>query len=61
MENEKLERAKERMVHVRLPEIIHKKVRISAAENDQTIQDWVFRIITRELDRQELNKTESIK
>jgi hypothetical protein len=61
MENEKLERAKERMVHVRLPESIHKKVRISAAENDQTIQDWVFGIIRRELDRQELNKTESIK
>ena len=30
------------MVHVRLPETMHKKVRILAAEAGQTIQDWVF-------------------
>ena len=50
---------KERMIHVRLPESVHKKVRISAAENDQTMQDWVFGTITRELERQELVKIES--
>ena len=43
---------KERMVHVRLPEAMHKKVRIRAAETDQTIQDWVFEAIKRELERQ---------
>ena len=30
-----------RMIHVRLPEELHKKVRVSAAENDTTIQEWV--------------------
>ena len=45
------EGAKERMVHVRLPETMHKKVRIRAAETDQTIQDWVFEAIRRELER----------
>lgn len=47
---------KERMIHVRLPENVHKKVRIRAAETDQTIQDWVYGTIKRELERQELNK-----
>ncbi len=37
------------MVHVRLPEKIHKKVRIRAAEVDQTIQDWVLQAIQNEL------------
>jgi len=44
--------AKERMIHVRLPEAMHKKVRIGAAETDQTIQDWVFEAIKRKLERQ---------
>ena len=44
--------AKERMIHVRLPEAMHKKVRIRAAETDQTIQDWVFEAIKRKLERQ---------
>jgi hypothetical protein len=56
MENKKQKETKERMIHVRLPENMHKKVRISAAETDQTIQDWVFGIIKCELERQELNK-----
>jgi predicted HicB family RNase H-like nuclease len=48
--------AKERMIHVRLPEGMHKKVRIRAAETDQTIQDWVFEAIKQELDRQSSEK-----
>jgi hypothetical protein len=56
MENIKQKETKERMIHVRLPENMHKKVRISAAETDQTIQDWVYGTIKRELERQELNK-----
>ena len=43
---------KERMIHVRLPEAMHKKVRIRAAETDQTIQDWVFEAIRSELEHQ---------
>lgn len=53
METRNPKQAKERMIHVRLPEAMHKKVRIRAAENDQTIQDWVFEAIRRELDRQD--------
>ncbi len=34
-------KSKTRMLHIRLPEILHKKVRIRAAEDDKTIQDWV--------------------
>jgi predicted HicB family RNase H-like nuclease len=55
MGNNKQKRTTERMIHVRLPESVHKKVRISAAETDQTIQDWVFGTIKRELERQELS------
>ena len=53
METRNPKQAKERMIHVRLPEAMHKKVRIRAAETDQTIQDWVFEAIRRELERQE--------
>jgi predicted HicB family RNase H-like nuclease len=52
METRKPKQAKERMIHVRLPEAMHKNVRIRAAETDQTIQDWVFEAIKRELERQ---------
>jgi len=50
------ERPKERMVHVRLPEELHKRLRIRAAENDSTLQDWVAEAIRKELDRQEQEK-----
>ncbi len=30
-----------RMIHIRLPEQLHKKLRIRAAEADITIQEWV--------------------
>jgi hypothetical protein len=43
---------KGRMIHVRMSETIHKKVRIRAAETDQTIQDWVYKAIKRELENQ---------
>jgi len=53
MESKTPKQAKERMIHVRLPEAMHKKVRIRAAEADETIQNWVFEAIKRELERQE--------
>jgi predicted HicB family RNase H-like nuclease len=44
------------MVHVRLTEELHKRLRICAAENDTTLQDWVATAIKNELDRQEREK-----
>lgn len=44
---------KNRMVHIRLPEELHKRVRIRAAETDKTIQDWVVAALQREMNRQD--------
>lgn len=52
MKDSNLKRPKERMVHVRLPEELHKRLRIKAAEEDTTLQDWVTMAIRNELDRQ---------
>ncbi|GAI26350.1 unnamed protein product [marine sediment metagenome] len=40
-----------RMVHVRLTEELHKRLRIRAAESDMTLQDWVAMAIRKGLDR----------
>lgn len=53
METSNSSEAKPRMIHVRLPEDMHKKVRIRAAEMDMTIQDWVLKVIQRELAQQD--------
>jgi len=45
-----------RMIHVRIPEDLHKRLRIRAAEGDTTMQDWVAMAITKELDRQDSEK-----
>jgi len=45
-----------RMIHVRIPEEVHKRLRISAAENDVTMQDWVAVAIKNELDNRERQK-----
>jgi predicted HicB family RNase H-like nuclease len=45
-----------RMIHVRIPEDLHKRLRVRAAEGDTTMQDWVAIAIKNELDRQELEK-----
>lgn len=50
--NQKQSPNKSRMIHVRLPEDLHKKVRIKAAESDKTIQDWVVETIQAEIERQ---------
>jgi predicted HicB family RNase H-like nuclease len=49
-------RPKQRMVHVRLTEELHKRLRIRAAEKDTTLQDWVAMAIENELDRQDHEK-----
>ena len=53
MRNNNAKRPKARMVHVRLTEEVHKRLRIRAAENDTTLQDWVAEAIKNELARQE--------
>lgn len=43
---------KTRLIHVRLPEELHKRVRIRAAETDKTIQDLVVDSIKAQLERE---------
>lgn len=38
-----------RMIHVRLPEDIHRELRIRAAEEDTTIQAWVSSLVAKNL------------
>lgn len=45
-----------RMIHVRISEDLHKRLRVCAAEEDTTLQDWVARAIRNELDRRERRK-----
>ena len=52
MKKENLNETKNRMIHIRLPEDLHKHVRIRAAETDQTIQDWVVAALQKEIGRQ---------
>jgi len=56
MRNNNTKRPKERMVHVRLTEELHKRLRIRAAESDMTLQDWVAMAIKNELDHQDQEK-----
>jgi len=42
-----------RMIHIRLPKEVHKRLRVCVAELDTTIQDWVAELVIRELERQE--------
>ena len=57
-ENQEM-KIKTRMIHVRIPEELHKKLRISAAEADTTLQDWVAMAIRSELERKYQNKGET--
>ena len=56
MKNSNIKRQTARMVHVRLSEQTHKRLRIRAAETDMTLQDWVAMAIKSELDRQDREK-----
>ena len=58
MRNSNPKQIKTRMVHVRLPEELHKRLRIKAAEGDTTIQNWLAVTIEKELDSQEQEKGE---
>ena len=56
MKNDYPKQTKTRMVHVRLQEELHKRLRIQAAEGDTTLQDWVAEVIEKELDRKDREK-----
>ena len=60
MKDNNLKRPEARMVHVRLTENLHKRLRIRAAENDTTLQDWVAMAIKNELDRQDREKDKGL-
>ena len=60
MKRDNLKRPKIRMVHVRLTEEMHKRLRIRAAENDTTLQDCVAMAIENELDRQDQKKGKAL-
>jgi len=49
-----------RMIHVRIPDDLHKRLRIRTAESDTTMQDWVAMAIRKELDRQDAENKEGI-
>jgi plasmid stability protein len=53
MAEEKEGTEKIRMIHIRLPEETHKRLRVRVAELDTTIQDWVATLIQKVLDRVE--------
>ena len=48
--------AKRRMIHVRIPEELHKKLRVSVAEADTTLQDWVAMAIRKELEHRDCKR-----
>lgn len=45
MPREKTTHTKPKMIHIRLTEELHQKLRIQVAKENQTIQDWVERLI----------------
>ena len=49
MPNKSSNKRKGRMIHVRLAEETHKKLRMRVAKLDTTIQEWVAAMVEREL------------
>lgn len=45
MPRKKLLEKRDRMIHVRLTDDLHKRLKIEVAESRQTIQDWVTELI----------------
>jgi hypothetical protein len=52
------ETSQERMIHIRLPEDVHKCMRIRVAEEDTTIQHWVAALVERELNTVQASRAE---
>jgi len=57
VEVERAEERKKRMIHIRLPEDTHKRLRVRVAELDTTIQDWVSSLVQKVLKRVEGGKS----
>ncbi len=49
---------KQRMIHVRLPEALHKRLRILVAKLDTSMQDWVSATVEKAVEKQEREKAE---
>jgi predicted HicB family RNase H-like nuclease len=45
MPRKKTTHTKPKMIHIRLSEELHQQLRIQVAKENQTIQDWVERLI----------------
>ena len=45
MPREKTTHTKPKMIHIRLSEDLHQQLRIQVAKENQTIQDWVEKLI----------------
>jgi len=56
MPRKKLPEKRERMIHVRLTDELHKKLKVEVAHKGKTIQDWVVNIIEQQLSRVEGNR-----
>ena len=48
-------KSKARMVHIRLPEDLHERLRIRAAEADMTTQDWGTEAVRAKLEGQSID------
>lgn len=46
---------KERMIHIRLTDKLHKQLKVNVALSGQTIQDWVTNLIEEKLKKQRIN------
>jgi len=57
MPRKKLPERKERMIHVRLTDDMHKQLKIEVAEKRQTIQDWVSELIAAHLSKRGIAKS----
>lgn len=60
MKEHRQEKSKTRMIHVRIPEDLHKRIQIRTAEKDTTIQDWVAMLIRNELDHPKFKKENTL-
>ena len=58
MKNDNLKQTKTRMVHVRLPEELHKSLRIQKIARDTMLQDWITVAIEKVFDSQDREKGE---
>ncbi len=51
MRKSELKKKGQQMIHIRLTEEMHKRLRVHVAELDTSIQDWVANLISKELNK----------